>query len=132
MLRPTGITVTAILMCVSLLTETAVNLPRELSTSHSATIQLFAVQIIAALFVWFYWTGHNWARWLVQIQSVISLFVLLGLPRKWSTSHMGAFVLIYDAILSVFMLCYLNTRRVRGWFAIHLQGAASTEPRRDV
>ena len=131
MLRPIGITVTAILMCISLLTETTVNIPRELSTSHSATIELLVVQSIAALFVWFYWNGHNWAAWLVQIQSVICLVALLGLAKKWSTSHAGTFVLIYDAILSVFLLWFLNTRRIRGWFDLHLHTADRTEPRRE-
>jgi hypothetical protein len=83
MLRPIGITITAILMCISQLAETAVNIPRELRTSHSATIELLVVQSIAALFVWFYWNGHNWAAWLVQIQSVICLIALLGLAKKW-------------------------------------------------
>ncbi len=128
MLRPIGITVTAILMCISLFTETVVSLPRDLSTSYSATIELIVVQIIAALFVWFYWTGHNWARWLVQIQSVICLVALLGLTKKWSTSHIGGLVLIYDALLSVFLLWYLNTQRVRGWFALCRETADRPEP----
>jgi len=105
MLRPIGITVTAILMCISLFTETAVSLPRDLSTSYSATIELIVVQIIAALF---------------------------GLTKKWSTSHIGGLVLIYDALLSVFLLWYLNTQRVRGWFALRRETADRPEPGLDL
>ena len=79
-----GITITAGLMALILVVGLAYHLHRrgtadapdaEFSISASTFIMAIRVvaivfTIIAAVFVWFYWNGQNWARWLVMIDCV--------------------------------------------------------------
>ena len=116
MQRPYGVNVTTFLMCMSLATDTALLFTtRRQGPAHFDLFDLY-VQCLAAVFLWFYWRGHNWARWLVMIQSLVCILSLLGLKKRWEETHLGGTVFVYDALLSVFLLGYLNTKRVRAWF----------------
>ena len=75
---------------------------------------MFTVTIaIGYLVIWFYWKGRNWARILVILTSLLSLYNL----RHWNHSGIVERVMIgAKAILGIFLLYWLNTPNVRAFF----------------
>ena len=63
--------------------------------------------------LWYFWEGRNWARWLVLLTSVLTVFNLSMLPRF--TPLQGA-VLVMETMLGLFLIYWLNTRAVRHYF----------------
>jgi hypothetical protein len=65
--------------------------------------------------IWFYWKGKNWARILVLLTCLLSLFNL----SFWNGARLPERITIgTEAVLSVFLLYWLNTRKVKAFFAI--------------
>ena len=72
-----------------------------------------ALILIGYVFIWFYWQGRNWARIAVLFTSVLSIYNL----RYWNDSSRMTQVMIgCEAALGIFLLYWLNTRRVRSFF----------------
>jgi hypothetical protein len=90
------------------------------SIGHSSAI---VGSIIAAICVYFYWKGHEWARWLVMIDAVLVLLLALGIRTTWANSTLGGMVTIGKTILAIYLLWYLNTAPVKAWFKIPKTGS---------
>ena len=68
---------------------------------------------IGYIVIWFYWKGRNWARILVLLTSLLSLYNL----HDWTRSGTMPRIMIgTEAILAVFLLYWLNTRQIRTFF----------------
>jgi len=79
--------------------------------------------IIAAICVFFYWKGHEWARWVVMIDAVIVLLSLIGIHKTFTTSYLGGYVAIAKAVLAIYLLWNLNTAPIKAWFRMPKTGA---------
>jgi hypothetical protein len=110
--RPKGLTETAVLMS---LTNALGWLIVDWSNPRASTIfAVFTVFIaVGYLVIWFYWKGHNWARILVLLTSVLCLYNLRYFLRARIIEQLmiGA-----EAILGIFLLFWLNTRPVKSFF----------------
>jgi hypothetical protein len=110
--RPKGLTETSILMSITNAMGWAIidwSKPRA-----NVIFFMFTVTIaIGYLVIWFYWKGRNWARILVILTSLLSLYNL----RHWNHSGIVERVMIgAEAILAIFLLYWLNTPNVRAFF----------------
>ena len=83
------------------------------------TFVIFTALIaIGYVVLWFYWNGRNWARVLVLLNSVVTIFNL----RYWNSPPAGLlttpnrFMIAVEAALGCFLLFWLNTRDVRKFF----------------
>jgi hypothetical protein len=128
MQKPTGITISTVLMCLFLVIGLVMTFTRPLPVMPSSAmspsamagmVHIFAAvfTIIAAVCVWFYWSGQEWARWIVMADCVFTFFGLTHISKSWATSHLGAIVTICQVLLAIFLLYYLNTAPVRAWFS---------------
>jgi hypothetical protein len=99
--------------------------PMVTSSMIATFAHVFAIlgAIIAAVCVFFYWKGHEWARWVVMIDAVLVLLGLLAIHKTFTTSHLGGFLTIAKAILAVYLLWNLNTAPIRAWFRMPKTGA---------
>jgi len=122
MQKPTGITITTALMCLFLIIGIVITFARPLpipansaaSPSMIATlvhVGVIVYTLIAAICIWFYWSGKEWARWVVMIDC------LLVFGKAWGTSHLNAEITIGQVLLAIFLLYYLNTAPIRAWFS---------------
>jgi hypothetical protein len=131
MQRPTGITVTTILMALKIAVGLviiffkppwiAANLhPHGHVTMASAifTMRLIFIVVlpVACVIVWCYWLGQFWARRVVLLGCLFYLYEIVHLKASWNYSHLRAVMTIYGAILAAFMLFYLFTREAKAWF----------------
>src|SRR5258706_5908679 len=110
--RPKGLKETAILMSF---TNAFGWLIVDWSRPYAVTtFCLFTIFIMVGYFViWFYWEGHNWARNLVLLTSVLCLYNL----RHFSHGRIAVRLMIgSEALLAVFLLFLLNTRNVMAFF----------------
>lgn len=106
--KPKGLLETTILM--------GIFAPLPLVWAPPRLVEVFITSLIIGLsyvVLWHYWKGKNWARILVQIGSVIFLLNLLAFP---SASTLQRVVLLPKALLGGFLLIWLNTSPVRGFF----------------
>ncbi len=139
MQRPTGITLTALLMALDIIVGlVSMFLVPSLATSNiramghltlSQTLLivrlgLFAIIAFEAFAVWSYWQSRFWARRLVLAGCVLYLYPILHLQASWNYSHFHAVMTVYGAVLAIFLLWYLNTRDVRAWFPRPLPAAS--------
>ena len=78
------------------------------------TFCLITIFIMVGYFViWFYWEGHNWARIVVLLTSVVCLYNL----RYFSHGRIAVRLMIgSEALLAMFLLFWLNTPNVRSFF----------------
>jgi len=114
MSRPTGVSVTTVMMCATnALGFFYVNWTRP----HAMfTFVVFAILIgIGYLVLWFFWNGRNWARWLVLLTSLLALWNLhyIGRPQ---IGRIRTVTILFEAPIAVFLLWYLNLRPIRAWF----------------
>lgn len=71
--------------------------------------------ILAGYFVLlFYWKGRNWARILVILTSLLSVYNLI-LLRKQHVVLLKA-VIICEAILGIYLIYWLNTAEAKNFF----------------
>ena len=110
--RPKGLTETAVAMSITNAMGWEIidwSLPTARSTFFIFTIFI----VIGYVVLWFYWNGKNWARILVLLTSLLSLFNLL----LWNRSDSRERVMIAaEAMLGAFLLVWLNTPKVKGFF----------------
>ena len=111
-LRPSGLGLTAVLMCAFNCLGLVSYDPAK--GSLAAFLILYAVVgVISFIAIWYYWRGQNWARWLVCLTSVIAVLSLTTL----ASATLGAKVLgIVEAAFGVWMLYWLNTKPVVLYF----------------
>jgi hypothetical protein len=110
--RPKGLTETSIFMSITNAMGWAIidwskpNAP--------VTFVIFTIIIVTGYVVlWFYWQGRNWARILVLLNSLLALHNL----RYWNLHGVAERVMLgAEAALAIFLLYWLNTRRVREFF----------------
>src|ERR1700722_1386574 len=107
-----GLTETSILMSITNAMGWAIidwSIPRA-----NVIFVMFTVTIaIGYLVIWFYWKGRNWARILVILTSLLSLYNL----RHWN--HSGIVERVMNgggAVLGIFLLYSLNAPSVRSLF----------------
>ena len=78
-------------------------------------VVLLTAGIMLAIFgavVWLYWQGRNWARWIIMLQAILpSLIVLV---RGYAIRPLA--IEILDDSFGLFMLYWLNTKRIRTFF----------------
>jgi len=72
--------------------------------------------LIAAICVFFYWKGHEWARWVVMIDAVLVLLSLIMISKTMAASHFNAGIELAKAVLAIYLLWNLNTAPVKAWF----------------
>jgi len=128
MQKPTGITITTALMCLFLIIGIVITFARPLpipansaaSPSMIATlvhVGVIVYTLIAAICIWFYWSGKEWARWVVMIDCLLVFISLRNIGKAWGTSHLNAEITIGQVLLAIFLLYYLNTAPIRAWFS---------------
>ncbi len=127
MTRPTGVTVSALLMILFIVAGVIMSytstvpangaMPNSPSIS-AATIHSFVwvFSALSALVVYFYWNAHIWARTLVLIDCVLCLVPVHKIHQQWVLVHFSAMT-VGSALLAIYLLWYLNTRAIRIWFA---------------
>jgi hypothetical protein len=81
---------------------------------------LLVVRITAFFCIFYYVRGRNWARIVVLVVSVVSIFGLLQLGHEDTP---GQVIGIAWALLAMFFLYWLNKRSVREFFK---RGGAAT------
>jgi hypothetical protein len=70
--------------------------------------------LVGYVVIWFFWNGRNWARILVLLTSILCLYNL----RYWSRGGLLERVMIgAEAVTAVFLLYWLNTSKIRAFFA---------------
>jgi hypothetical protein len=110
--RPRGLAETALLMCVTNAMGWALVDWTKPHTREQFIIFTFLI-LVGYVFIWFYWTGRNWARIAVLLTSVLSISNV----RFWSHyTAIGRGMIASEAILGVFLLYWMNTAAVKAFF----------------
>jgi hypothetical protein len=110
--RPKGLTETSILMSIAnAMGWTIIDWSKP---NAQVTFGIFTIIIVIGYAVlWFYWKGRNWARILVLLNSLLCFYNL----RYWSLRGVVEQVMLgTEALLAIFLLYWLNTRKVRDFF----------------
>lgn len=109
---PKGLTETAVLM--SLTNALGWLIVDWSKPNASAVFAMFTVFIaVGYVVIWFYWRGHNWARILVLMTSLLCLYNL----RYFLQSGIVMQVMIgTEALLALFLLFWLNGQSVKSHF----------------
>ena len=105
-MRPNGLTGLTLLLGVLNITGFFLIAHLEASWIAGAVVGRFIV-------LWSFWEGRNWARWLVLLNSVLTVFNLFLLRN--ATPLQGA-VLVMETMLGFFLIYWLNTTAVREYF----------------
>jgi hypothetical protein len=71
------------------------------------------VAFISFICIWFFWRGHNWARWVVLVTAVVAVLNLGFLP---SSNQVQQLFLVLEALLGVWLLYWLNTAELKRFF----------------
>jgi hypothetical protein len=116
MQRPVGVTITFALMCATTALDYLLILRQNRGSGRSVLIYSL---IVAAfyVFLWFYLQGRNWARWIVILLCVQSLWAARSLFHpSWTANRLESLTLALEALIAIFMIVYLSTPTVRQWF----------------
>jgi hypothetical protein len=80
-------------------------------------ITVFTLTIVAGYIVlWFFWRGKNWARILVLLNCFLCFYNVHDVHFFLRVNPVEKVMLLGEAVLAVFLLYYLNTRRARAYF----------------
>ena len=71
--------------------------------------------IFASVVLWRYWLGRFWARRMIFVDCAIHLYSLIHLKAAWNFSRFNAALIVYGALLALYLLWYLNTPQLRAW-----------------
>ena len=74
------------------------------------------ILLVTYLVIWFFWQGRNWARWLVMLVSALTLVDLLFITTA-SASALQQALMVIEGAFGVYLLYWLNTREIRGFFS---------------
>ncbi len=122
--RPAPIHVSTILMCI---TNFAGLFLVNWGHRHAATLFVLYCILIAIGYavLYFFWHGHNWARWLVLATSVLCLWNLWELRKLGRVTSQRVPIyngpvrtgmVIAEGIIALYLLYYLNTKPAKAWF----------------
>ena len=120
MKRPKGMAATALLMALCNAVIWATIKPGRPPYSTRMFLAFTVLICVGYVFIWFYWQGRNWARVAVLLFSVWSICNLMA----WNTVSTSPALLttpahvlmLFRAILGLFLLYWLNTRAVVEFF----------------
>ena len=113
--RPVGITITFALMCATTALDYLLILRQNRGSGRS--ILIYSLIVAACyIFLWFYLQGRNWARWMVILLCVQSLWTARSLVHWPWTITLESLTLASEAFIAIFMIWYLSTPVVRLWF----------------
>lgn len=128
MQRPSGVTLTAALMAVLTLVglvvafimplpivPTGTAVPSSLFTTFAHVGGIIGA-IISAVFIFLYWQGYSWMRWVVMIYSIFPIIGLVRIKTAFATYPLSGVESLVSALLAVYLLWYLNTPPVKAWF----------------
>jgi hypothetical protein len=118
MSKPTGVTVSALLMMLSLVAGLVMSY-----IQGDKSVIFWAVIIALSVIIYFYWTAHNWARMLVLIYSLLCVIPVRLIHHQWVLVRFS-WITAGQTLLAIYLLWYLNTRPIRAWFA-----GSSMDPR---
>jgi hypothetical protein len=109
--RPRGLTAATLLLVVGNLTSFI----DPTWMDGGPTLLWFSLAVIFASFIviGYFWLGRGWARWLVLAVSVLSLVVLVMWASLTAVEKATA---VFDALLGVWLLYWLNTGPVLAYF----------------
>jgi hypothetical protein len=115
-MRPAPVTVTTWLMAILNVLGYAtmadpVRRPADLAVRF---IFVTVFVLVGYVVLWFYWRGRNWARWLVMLSCLLCFWNLRGLGHR---SLVVQAMIEAEALLSAFLLYWLNTAAARTFFA---------------
>jgi hypothetical protein len=80
--------------------------------------------VIAAVFVLFYWLGHEWARWAAMIYSGWIILMMFSFMKTWQLSHFNGTLMLSRVVVGIFLLWHLNTAPIKAWFKMPKTNAA--------
>jgi hypothetical protein len=116
--RPSGITVSAALLHVlNLLTVIFIRWGERDSPALAALIVLYI--IFTALVIHACWQGQSWARWIILVRSALMLATFKVLALE---GHLHLVQGVAERVLALILIVYLNSARVRAWFARNSRG----------
>jgi len=72
--------------------------------------------VISAIFIFLYWKGYSWVRWVVMIYSLFVIVSLVRIGKTFALSPISGVASIVSALLAVYLLYYLNTEPAKVWF----------------
>lgn len=128
MQKPTGVTLASAIMAVFIVIGLVLGFTAALPPSPNPSVPAGMMgmimhvgaivgALISAVFVFFFYAGQNWARWVVMIYSVLVVVQLVFVMKTWNVSHAAAMISIAKALLAIYLLWYLNTPLVRDWYS---------------
>jgi len=132
MQRPSGINLTAGLMGLAIVLHLVASftrripiaiaawpgVPTHLLPSSMIGGAVILAAVVSAIIVFFYGMGHEWARRVVVVESVMLIFKVIDIIFTWNRSHLADGLIIGRAMLAVYLLWYSNTAQVRAWFSV--------------
>lgn len=115
-IRPRGLTETVWPLLFVNLGATYSAIANNWHGSHAILFLLMAplMMLVRCVIIWFYWTGHNWARILVLLGSVAALWNLTFWAQLSTFDRL--IVVAPKAVLGLFLLWWLNTRTLKDFF----------------
>jgi hypothetical protein len=117
--RPSGLTVVAAALAILNGVTVAYAFAAGPDVATKAIVLAYAVIGWAVLY--YFWTGRNWARILIMIQSA---FLLLNALMASRVSHEVYLYMIALAGVGIFLLFYLNRPEIRAWFSSQSDAAS--------
>ena len=119
-MRPKAITISTWLMAVFNILGYAILW--EPATHRTRFAVLFFITVftltIAAGYVilWFFWKGKNWARILVLLNCFVCLYNVHDVRYFLRINSVEKVMLVGEAVLAVYLIYWLNTRKAKAYF----------------
>jgi hypothetical protein len=119
-IRPKAVTISTWLMAILNILGYAILWEPDAHKTRFAVfffITVFTLTIVAGYIVlWFFWRGKNWARILVLLNCFLCFYNVHDVHFFLRVNPVEKVMLLGEAVLAVFLLYYLNTRRARAYF----------------
>jgi hypothetical protein len=81
-----------------------------------AVIATLVSAAIGAVIILFYSKGENWARWVIMVFSVLYILGFFITLMHWSLYPAKTVFSAVQAVFGGYLLWFLNTPPVKGWF----------------
>jgi len=119
-IRPKAVTISTWLMAIFNILGYAILWEPEAHKTRFAVfffVSVFTLTIVAGYVVlWFYWKGKNWARILVLLNCFLCFYNVHDVHFFLRVNPVEKVMLLGEAVLAVFLLCWLNTRSAKAYF----------------
>jgi len=119
-IRPKAVTISTWLMAILNILGYAILWEPDAHKTRFAVfffITVYTLTIVAGYIVlWFFWRGKNWARILVLLNCFLCFYNVHDVHFFLRVNPVEKVMLLGEAVLAVFLLYYLNTRRARAYF----------------